>query len=72
MNFILLNNRIKITPTIIGASINAITATMWPLKVYCISKKVIAVTNVTALTEPYAAAMAPELSMLKRFLRIKP
>jgi hypothetical protein len=34
MNFILLNNRIKITPTIIaGASINAITATMWPLKV---------------------------------------
>jgi hypothetical protein len=28
---------------------------MWPLKVFCISKKVIAVTNVTALTEPYAA-----------------
>jgi hypothetical protein len=30
-------------------------------------KKVIAVTNVTALTEPCAAAMAPELSTLKCF-----
>jgi hypothetical protein len=60
---------IKITPMIIaGASINAITATMCPLKVYfCISKATAA--KVTALTDPYAA-IAPEFQLNFR-LRIK-
>ena len=43
-----------------GDSIKAMTATMCPPNaIFCDSRKEAAATNVTALTEPYAAATAP-------------
>ena len=49
-----LNSAMSNTPTTIeGASIRAITATIWPPNAMCsISKNEMAVTKVTALTEP--------------------
>jgi hypothetical protein len=55
---------------IIAGVPNAITATMCPLKVYFCISKATAVTKVTALTDPYAAAIAP-FSILNFRLRIK-
>lgn len=55
-----------------GNSIKVITAIRCPPNACpCISKKLTADTNVTALTEPYDAAMAPALLMPTIFLRIK-
>jgi len=57
---------------IAGASIKASDATIYPLNsIAHISKNVIAVTKVTALTEPYDADIAPALSTPIFFLVIK-
>ena len=65
--------RIRTTATIIaGASMRAITATMWPPALSsCISRKDMADTKVMALTEPSEAAAAPASLMFRRVRRIK-
>lgn len=69
----LLKVDIKIRPMIIaGDSINAIIATMCPWRFNCCdSKNETAVTKVTALTDPYAAAIAPESKMFNFLFKIK-
>ena len=61
------------SPIIIaGDSIKAIIATIWPWICNCwVSRKDTAVTNVTALTEPYAAAIAPASNTFSFLLKIK-
>lgn len=72
-SLVLLNNFTSKTPIIMdGASIIAIIAIICPPNgMLCISKKETVVTKVTALTEPYAAAMAPALGIPNFFFRIK-